>query len=358
MGFLALVFALLIDQGRNLPIRVWTAEQLEQLADRVRRLTDIGGARDGWKAWGLMMLAAGIAAFALNALAAKAHLLLQFALHVAVLYLLVGFRRFSAPFSAIQRAFAGGDASRAFVILQGWLDGRDMDDAAPLAPGAPAEEIDTSAVCRQAIDHALIASHRHVFGPLIAYLLLPGILGPVLYRVAEVMQQRWRQPAESAPGDRLSIEHSERHALAAEQGFRWLDWIPVRLNAAGLTVVGNFEDAVFCWRGAVAASSAAGAASGAGSWGAATVTAGERSAARSAPGDESRAILIATASGALGLRLADPVLEGQWVSQGFEWQGSPPDPSGLRSAVGLVWRNAVLWVSLFALLTMAGWLGR
>jgi len=24
----------------------------------------------------------------------------------------------------------------------------------------------------------------------------------------------------------------------------------------------------------------------------------------------------------------------------------------------LVWRNAVLWVSFFAILTMAGWLGR
>jgi adenosylcobinamide-phosphate synthase len=88
------------------------------------------------------------------------------------------------------------------------------------------------------------------------------------------------------------------------------------------------------------------------------MTSGERTAAPSATTDESRAILIATASGALGLRLADPVLEGQWTSEGFEWQGSPADPSGLRSAVGLVWRNAVLWVSLFALFTMAGWLGR
>ncbi|NCV62213.1 MAG: cobalamin biosynthesis protein CbiB, partial [Betaproteobacteria bacterium] len=39
-------------------------------------------------------------------------------------------------------------------------------------------------------------------------------------------------------------------------------------------------------------------------------------------------------------------------------QGALPDPGGLRSAVGLVWRNAVLWVSFFAILTMAGWLGR
>jgi len=357
MGFLALVFALLIDQGRNHPIRLRITEHLEQLADRLRRFTDVGGGSDGWKAWAFMMLAAAAIAFVLDALAARVHLLLQFALHVAVLYLFVGFRRFSAPFSAIQRAFAEGDANRAFVILQAWLDGRDPEELPAVGAGAHAEEIDSGVVCRQAIDHALIASHRNVFGPLIGYILLPGILGPVLYRVAEVLLQRWRSPADPSGSERLSIEYSDRHAQAAQQGFTWLDWIPVRLNAAGLTVVGNFEDAVFCWRGAVAASAATAAA------GAATAAPASLAPGAPLPGpppltDASRAILLATASGALGLRLADPVLEGQWVSEGFEWHGAAPDPSGLRSAVGLVWRNAVLWVSLFALLTMAGWLGR
>jgi hypothetical protein len=30
----------------------------------------------------------------------------------------------------------------------------------------------------------------------------------------------------------------------------------------------------------------------------------------------------------------------------------------LRSAVGLVWRSVVLWILLFAMLTIANWLGR
>lgn len=343
MGFLALIFALLIDQGRNLPIRQAVIEQLETAADAVRRLTDMGGLYDGWKAWALMMGLATLLAIGLDLIASRSHVLLQFALHVAVLYLFIGFRRFSSPFSAIQRAFSEGDTSRAFVILQAWLRGRDLEDPAVLASGSVAEDFDSSAVCRQAIDQALIASHRHVFGPLLAYVLLPGILGPVLYRLAEVMLNRWQHPAVEASGDgSLSIEDSDRHRLAAQRGFSWFDWIPVRLNAAGLTVVGNFEDAVFCWRGAVSA----------------RVSLAARQPEAAAAMDESRAILLATASGALGLRLADPALEGHWVSEGFEWQGALPDPGGLRSAVGLVWRNAVLWVSFFAILTMAGWLGR
>jgi cobalamin biosynthesis protein CobD/CbiB len=344
MGFLALIVALLIDQGRNLTIRQLVIEQLETVADALRRLTDMGGRFDGWKAWGLMMVVSSALAIGLDWFAARSHVLLQFALHVVVLYLFIGFRRFSGPFSAIQRAFSEGDPSRAFIILQAWLRGRDLEDQAVLASGSATEDFDSNVVCRQAIDHALIASHRHVFGPLLAYILLPGILGPVIYRVAEVLLNRWHHPVAEAAGDvtALSIEDSDRHRLAAQRGFSWIDWIPVRLNAAGLTVVGNFEDAVFCWRGAVASR-------------ASLVL---RQAAAALAIDESRAILLATASGALNLRLADPALEGHWVSEGFEWQGALPDPSGLRSAVGLVWRNAVLWVSFFAILTMAGWLGR
>jgi len=343
MGFLALIFALLIDQGRNLPVRQWVANQLVSATDALRRLTDLGGIYDGWKAWGLMMLVSTSAALALDWFAARSHVLLQFALHVAVLYLFIGFRRFSSPFSAIQRAFAEGDPSRAFVILQAWLRGSDLEDLAVLGSGANGEDFDSNAVCRQAIDHALMASHRHVFGPLLAYMLLPGILGPVIYRVAEVMLNRWHHPIVNEALDAVaSIEDSDRHRLAAQRGFAWIDWVPVRLNAAGLTVVGNFEDAVFCWRGAVSSSASLMA----------------RQSESSGSIDESRAILLATASGALGLRLADPVLEGHWVSEGFEWQGAVPDPGGLRSAVGLVWRNAVLWVSFFAILTIAGWLGR
>ncbi|NDG56532.1 MAG: cobalamin biosynthesis protein CobD, partial [Betaproteobacteria bacterium] len=133
-------------------------------------------------------------------------------------------------------------------------------------------------MCRQAIDQALIASHRHVFGPLLAYVLLPGILGPVLYRLAEVMLNRWQHPAVEASGDgSLSIEDSDRHRLAAQRGFSWFDWIPVRLNAAGLTVVGNFEDAVYSWRNY------------ADRW-----------------SDELVGIILSAGGGALGVRLGEP----------------------------------------------------
>jgi adenosylcobinamide-phosphate synthase len=96
--------------------------------------------------------------------------------------------------------------------------------------------------------------------------------------------------------------------------------------------VGNFEDAVYAWRGAVAAGT----------------------------GDDARALLLASGGGALGLRIADPALEARWASheQGYEPAGTEPGTEGLRSAVGLVWRSVVLWIALFAMLSAANWLGR
>ena len=111
-------------------------------------------------------------------------------------------------------------------------------------------------------------------------------------------------------------------------------------------MVGNFEDAVYCWRAA--------------------------SAVRG--GDEQRRLLLMTGGGALGLRIADARVEAEvrgdaaaldadpslsgGAPSGFDWTGSPPDTTGLRSAVGLVWRSVVLWIGLFAMLTIANWLGR
>ena len=120
--------------------------------------------------------------------------------------------------------------------------------------------------------------------------------------------------------------------MFADRAFRVIDWLPARLSAAGFAVVGNFEDAVYCWRGAVSAGTAS----------------------------DSRALLLASGGGALGVRIAEPALEARWSEgeQGFEWQGAEPDAGALRSAVGLVWRSVVLWISLFAMVTIAAWLGR
>jgi len=312
MGFVALIFALLIEQGRPLPVNNLVHRAIRDAADAMMGATNAGERRHGAVGWVLLM-ASVLAAVALAQwLLAMVHPLAVFCLHVAVLYYTVGFRQFSHAFTEIQLALVAGDLNGARLVLQRWLQREESEFAAGDAP--------VGEICRLAISNALVASHRHVFGPLFWYVLLPGAIGPVLYRLAELLARRWS-------------EQDEVYGHFAITVYRWIDWLPTRLTAAGFAIVGSFEDAVYAWRGAVAAGI----------------------------GNDQRALLLATGGGALGLRIADPALEARWTQegeQGFEQQGAEPGVDGLRSAVGLVWRSVVLWVALYAMLTIANWLGR
>ena len=311
MGFVALVFALLIEQGRPLPERNWIHHTIANAADALMRATNAGERQNGVFGW--VILIGGLCGSLVLAqwLSEQLHPVAVFCLHVAVLYFTVGFRQFSHAFTEVQLALAAADLPGARRILAEWIH-RDAAQG-QFADASVAE------VCRAAIAHALLASHRHVFGPLIWYVVFPGVAGPVLYRVADMLARHW------GGGD-------EAYGWCARTVFRWLDWLPLRMTAVGFAVVGNFEDAVYAWRGAVAAGT----------------------------GDDARALLLASGGGALGLRIADPALEARWASheQGYEPAGTEPGTEGLRSAVGLVWRSVVLWIALFAMLSAANWLGR
>lgn len=323
MGFIALVIALLIEQVRPLSANNVSHRVSAGLADLVRGSTDAGHRQHGIIGWLLVVtVILGMVAL-LEWMAAALHPLLVFLVHVAVLYATIGFRQFSHAFTEIQVALAADDLPGARRVLERWLSSSSTDDEFELPP--PDASVDT--VCRLAISHALVASHRHVFAPLFCYMLFPGVLGPVLYRLAELLARRW-----SARVVHGESKVSEPYGFAAEWIHRLLDWVLTRITAAGFAIVGNFEDAVYCWRGASAAGTT----------------------------DEQRALLLAAGGGALGLRIAEPELEARWVSgeQGFEWQGAVPDPAGLRSAVGLVWRSVILWAGLFALVSLAAWVGR
>ncbi|MGD9944619.1 MAG: CobD/CbiB family protein [Burkholderiaceae bacterium] len=323
MGFIALIFALLIEQGRPLPPNNRVHRAMVALADLVRGASDAGERQHGVLGW---LFVAGITVAGvvlIEYLAALAHPLALFVVHVVILYLTVGFRQFSHAFTEIQVALASDDTDGARRVLERWLDQSDPHEWSD----RPRREAPVNEVCRQAIAHALVAAHRHVFGPLFWYLLLPGAIGPVLYRVAELLARRW-----GASVSEGAARVVEPYGAFATRMYWLIDWLPMRLSAAGFAIVGNFEDAIYCWRGAVAAGT----------------------------GDDQRSLLLASGGGALGLRIAEPALEARWAAgdQGFEWQGAEPDAAGLRSSVGLVWRSVVLWISLFAMLTIAAWLGR
>src|SRR5207249_10189359 len=102
-----------------------------------------------------------------------------------------------------------------------------------------------------------------------------------------------------------------------------LDWVPARLTALSFAVVGDFEDAAYCWRTQAA------------SW-------------PDAYGGEAVGIVLASGGGALGVQLggALPGFDGEPDPRPEIGIGETVEAEVLPSAVGLVWRAPVLWLLL------------
>ena len=251
-------------------------------------------------------------------------LLLAMAFDVALLYLTLGFRQFSHYFTDIRDALDRGDEAQARHHLAQW---KDMEVA----------ELPRTELLRQVLEHALLAAHRHVFGVFFWFVLLSALgLGPagaVLYRMSEFVSRHWLSMRR-----RELTDVNDHLPDMARQLFVLIDTVPARLTAAGFAVVGNFEEAVNAWR---------------------------RDA--SAPEDRNEGVILAAASGAVGVRLGSAVMASA-TSPADDVAADPgaaaqapqlasPQAGHLQSMVGLVWRSVVLWMLLVALLTLANVLG-
>jgi adenosylcobinamide-phosphate synthase len=278
-----------------------------------------GRRRHGMYAWLLLVGSAvvlvGLIHWALLALSWFAAL----AFSVVILYFTLGFRQFSHHFTEIQIALNGGDLETAQKALTEWKQAADRTYSAA--------GLDASEVVRQAIEHGLLLSHRHVFGVLFWFVLLPGPIGAVMYRLADYLARRWSRPrSDGAPPDRFG-----EFAL---QVFAWIDWLPARLTALGFSIVGDFEGTMFCWRQVTRTPAAGGM-----------------------PSPDTRTLVLATASGALGTRVMSVSETARYFDEASQESAGFSEPSvdTLRSVVGLAWRALLLWLGLLLLLTLVAW---
>jgi adenosylcobinamide-phosphate synthase len=310
MSFFAILLAFLLEQVRPLGPDNAVHAGLRAWARVVRRNLDAGERAHGWLAW---VLAAVVPA-ALTALVYwglwRFSSVLAFVWLVAILYVTVGFRQFSHHFTDIRQALEAGDEAGAREKLARWL----RVDVGSL----PKAEL-----LRQVIQHAVLSSHRHVFGVLACFVVFwvlgMGPAGAILYRMAEYLSRVWRGHADG------TSSHGLRDA--ATQAWRWVDFVPARVTALGFAVVGNFEEAVASWRS---------------------------ESNRFAPGNDG--VLLAATSGALGVRLVQ-ARDGASDENTDGSARAEPQLAHLASAVGLVWRSVVLWMLLLALLTLSRLLG-
>jgi adenosylcobinamide-phosphate synthase len=318
MNLIAILSALGLEQWRAFRWRASVEHAFVQYARALERRLNGGTAQQGTIAAVIalappVVLSAAVF-FALTAL----HPLLGLVWNVAVLYFLMGFRRFSHAFTDVRDALAAGNLGAARRALAAWR-------------GAEVGELASTDIAKLAIERGLIDSYRQVFATLFWFTVLPGPAGAVLYRAATLLATEWQDPA----GGSDTTPIAEARAVfgrPARALLFLLDWIPVRLTALSFAIVGDFEDAAFCWR-----------------------TQAKEWAAQE--GGEHAGIVLASGAGALGVKLGGPLpVAGDKPQARPEiGLGDEPDAQLLPSAVGLVWRALVLWLLLILLLTLANW---
>jgi adenosylcobinamide-phosphate synthase len=294
---IAVIVALVLEQWRPLGRSRTYAQVLAAWAGWLERSFNAGESRHGTIAWLVAVVPAVAAAALLYALLRWASPLLALAFNIAALYCTLGFRQFSHYFTDLQLAIRAGDVDRARQLIGEWR-------------GEPAQHLSREEVIRLAIEEALVASHRHVFGVLFWFVLLPGPSGAILYRLAVFLRRRWQGLG--------------AFGAFAERACRALEWPAVRLTAASFAVVGDFEDTIYCWR------------TQAGAW-----------------PDPDAGVVLAAGAGALGVRLGMPLtgLEGVEVRPELG-VGEAADAPFLDGVVGLLWRALVVWLFVLVLLAL------
>jgi adenosylcobinamide-phosphate synthase len=329
MSFFAVLFALLIEQLKPLPRGNVVHDSLTGWMRWTGRNFDAGRDHHAWVVWIVTAVVPALIAWGLHAAFAHVSVLLALLWNVAVLYLTLGFRQFSHYFTDIRDALDRGDEAQARQLLSEW---RHLD----------ASELPRTELLRHVIEHSLLAAHRHVFGVFFWFVLLSsfgfGPAGAVLYRMAEYASRYWAFKSRT-----IDAPVNDRLLNLSQRLFNLLDHVPARLTAFGFAVVGNFEEAVNCWR------------RDAGLW-----------------KHPNEGIILAAAAGAVGVQLGGVAAPGVTPDRSKTFDagaepdamfaegsttGQPPVLGHLRSVVGLVWRSVVLWMLLLALLSLANLVG-
>ncbi|MCC6611148.1 MAG: CobD/CbiB family protein [Burkholderiales bacterium] len=303
MSFLSLTLALLLEQWRPLVDRRAVFAPMTAYAGLLERQLNAGEAQQGVMAWFAAMVPALAATWLLYRGLYSLSPLLGLLFNVGVLYLVIGFRQESHHFSEIRRALGEGDVERARRALAEFRG----HDCSALSAGE---------IARLAIEDALAVSHRHVFAPVFWFVVLPGPTGAVMYRTASFLARHW--------GARADLDFA-RFGEFSRRAFAALDWLPARATALTFAIVGDFEDAVYCWR---------------------------TQAARWL--DPLLGVVLAAGAGAMGVRLgAAYPRTGRMEERPELGIGDDADVAFLDTTVGLIWRALVVWLALLLVVSLA-----
>lgn len=303
MSFFVLLATLVLNHYRPLSHGDLLRGVVNPYAELLERNFNDGQARHGIIAWLLAALPPVLAIAAAYLALDKVNPLLAMLFAIIVLYATQRFGQFGRRPEQIAVLLAADRLDDAREALRQWQD-------------CNARDYDAGQVARASIEATLRQAHHDFIAPVFWFVLL-GPAGAVLYRLAYLLRNAWGGKPEA-------------FADFSRRAFDWLDWLPARFSAGCFAVMGDFEDAVYCWRTQAIA------------W-----------------PDKAEGIMLASGAGALGVRLGGQLAQDGALRYRPELGlGDDADADYLRAATGLVWRVLALMLGLLLLLTFAHWLGK
>lgn len=303
MNFIALIGALALTYYQPHRKLDWLQEIVAPFVQMLERNFNGGNRLQGITAWVLTVVVPSLLVGIVYYVLLEINAILGILFGVAILYFTLRLSQFGPRAEQIIAALRTRNIDEARLLLAQWEK-------------VDSDSFTTTQVAQFSIETVLSRSHFGLFAPIFWFVIF-GPAGAVFYRLSHIVTMEW-QPQEVTPFNQL-----------ARKVFSWLNWPPAFVTAGSFAIVGDFEDAIYCWR------------SQAESW-----------------SDKAMGMILASGAGALGVRIGEPLpMNGILVYRPEIGLGDEADADYLRSAVGLVWRVLVLLIGLLLLLTFAHWLG-
>lgn len=300
MTLVSLLLALVLEQLRPFRAARYLYPMLANLGRFFEDRFNDGQARHGVIAWCLMVLPLTFLVAIVYFLIYTLHPLLALLFNVLVLYCTMGFRHTSHFFTRIHACLKAGDLQEARRLIGEWR-------------GHSYEESSPNELVRLTMEEGFIGAHRQVFAVIFWFILLPGPCGAVFYRLSDYFARNWGRRKEPAMGEFGDF---------ASEVFAFIEYLPVRITAMAFSIVGDFEDAAYCWRNQAEV------------W-----------------PDRNEGIILAAGAGALGVYLGQPLTQdGSLVERPELGTGDDALVEHLQSFIGLIRRTLVL--NLLVLLTL------
>lgn len=311
MSLFALIAALLLEQLNPIGSRKYLHNWLSGYAHYFQQHFNSGEYGHGRTAWWLAVLPVLVASVLIFRGLQYVHPMLAWLFNVAVLYLCLGFRKYSQCFMDIQLALRSARLDEARTLLSGLL-------------GRATHELNAQEIERVTIETSLVAALHHLFGVVVWFVLFSlsgagGAAGALLYCLALGLDEHWLGELNAGESGEAKFD-----GFARKMCF-WLEWTSIRLTAVTFAIVGNFEDTVYCWR------------SQAFSW-----------------PDSEMGILLASAAGASGVRLGGVMhRDGDLLDRPELGVGDKGAGDAMHCTIRLVWRSVLFMLVILFMLTLA-----